>query len=596
MAREGQRRSQTVTTCPASARCRRWAVRHTVSPSGTAGQPPGAGRGGRRGHCRAPAAGEVDHGQTLSHPTDTRQVCGRRWRSSAGGRRWLPGASLRRTVGATVDLLGRGQRRRRSPRGVAWKPASASAAASGWSDPSTDPPSAFSTVSRPRAPSRTASASASAAACSGARVVGEGQQRAATPLDVEHQLAVDQHDQRAGLAAGAVAGGLAPALGPGAARHRRGSPGRRRPAPPSGPVGRRPPPGCPGRPWWDGCGGRCRPPCRRAAAGSGPQPVDRAPSRTAPRRGPRRSSPGAPGRRPRTRPAPGRRRRTRRRTPSAATAPRVTTPCRSSSTSASAWARTVGVGLGRRAAGTSARRRRVARCGSASPAGRWQAAVRTARPASRPGRRTGCGRGADRRGRCAVRPPDSRARSGASVSPVTRPDQTRSHRACDVSALVVGRADGVGERAEEERAAAGQGVEHVAVERRSARARRRVGQGQAAPCRPGAARPSRRRRAGRRARDQSTSPPRSQLVQQRRAVAGDPAGQHQRLQRAGRQRRRRPAARPRAARPRCRAARPPTPCQCGRNRARSTAGTGSTSARSAASERRRSVRSTSASQ
>ena len=66
-------------------------------------------------------------------------------------------------------------------------------------------PSAFSTVSLPSAPSRTASASASAAGATQAVVVGEAQQRLAAALDVEHDLAVDEHDERARLAARPVA-------------------------------------------------------------------------------------------------------------------------------------------------------------------------------------------------------------------------------------------------------------------------------------------------------------------------------------------------------------------------------------------------------
>ena len=57
----------------------------------------------------------------------------------------------------------------RNPRGVAWNPAAASATARGCSAASNPSPSARSTVRRPSAPSRTASASASAAACRTAR-------------------------------------------------------------------------------------------------------------------------------------------------------------------------------------------------------------------------------------------------------------------------------------------------------------------------------------------------------------------------------------------------------------------------------------------
>lgn len=67
--------------------------------------------------------------------------------------------------GAVLLILRRpaDQARSRSPRGVGWKPADSSAAASGESP--IDAPSARSTVSLPRTPSRTASASASTAGC-----------------------------------------------------------------------------------------------------------------------------------------------------------------------------------------------------------------------------------------------------------------------------------------------------------------------------------------------------------------------------------------------------------------------------------------------
>ena len=154
-----------------------------------------------------------DSGARCGHPTVTfLRVHARRPSSEPRWIRWV-----------------RGQRRRRSPRGVAWNPASASAAARGWSEPRTAPPSAFSTVSLPRAPSRTASASASAAACSGSRVVGPGQQRLAAPLDVERPA----RRRRARPARRPCGPGWWPAASPRAraraARHRRRSPGRRRP-------------------------------------------------------------------------------------------------------------------------------------------------------------------------------------------------------------------------------------------------------------------------------------------------------------------------------------------------------------------------------
>ena len=124
--------------------------------------------------------------------------------------------------------------------------------------------------------------------------------------------------------------------------------------------------------------------------------------------------------------------------------------------------------------------------------------------------------------------------------------------------------------------------------------RRRAGSG--APCPPGAARPSRRRRGARRGRARGprrrrSARPAAPGCSRRpgRAAPGSPARWPGR---------RRPAS--------CSTARstPSVPAQpgrrrpatAGRKRARSTAGTGSTSARSAARDRRRSVRSTSASQ
>ena len=120
---------------------------------------------------------------------------------------------------------------------------------------------------------------------------------------------------------------------------------------------------------------------------------------------------------------------------------------------------------------------------------------------------------------------------------------------------------------------------------RSARSSRRRGRWSAVRCRPGAARPSRRRRAARRDR---TRAPRRRSSARRAAPGGsrDPGRQHERLQRGGRQDAPGSCSTTRST-PSLPRSRPPTPCHAGRNRASATAGTGSTSARSAASERRR---------
>ena len=137
--------------------------------------------------------------------------------------------------------------------------------------------------------------------------------------------------------------------------------------------------------------------------------------------------------------------------------------------------------------------------------------------------------------RWAVRPPASRARTGAKVSPVTRPDHARSQRVV-ASGGVVGGAHLVGQRAEEVGAAAGERVEHgeplggghpVGVGPGQGDVRR-VGQVQRDPAvvagqRPVAA-PEHLARG-------------HQLVEQGGGVVGDPGGQHERLDRAGRQHR-----------------------------------------------------------
>src|SRR3954451_20108966 len=101
-------------------------------------------------------------------------------------------------------------------------------------------------------------------------------------------------------------------------------------------------------------------------------------------------------------------------TRSLTTAPRVTTPCRSSRPSAEAWAR------------------RVGSCSRSGSSDQRPDAVGGPVRVGRPGRRDrddDRARGGGRRDRGAVGPRETRARTGASVSLPTRPDQTRSHRA-----------------------------------------------------------------------------------------------------------------------------------------------------------------------
>ena len=199
---------------------------------------------------------------------------------------------------------------------------------------------------------------------------------------------------------------------------------------------------------------------RRAAGRSRAAGRRRRASRTARRRALRRSSRAAPGPRPRRRTARGRRRRSRRATRSATAAPRVTTPWRSSSSSATARGPHGRVGLALRAAATSARppvgRAAAGRHRAGRPAPRSPRAA-DERPAYR-------ARGVDGRARCAVRPPPSRARSGASVSFVEQPGPGEVPQRGGEVGVVLGAeadADGVGERAEEVGAAAGEHVEHA---------------------------------------------------------------------------------------------------------------------------------------
>ena len=330
------------------------------------------------------------------------------------------------------------------------------------------------------------------------RVVGGGQglERRAAALEVERRDPVDEHDVRAGRALERPPVGLA------AAR-----PGERR-AVRVGRVGggeqvdrARPLPGRPAR--GPRAAGRARP-----AARTGRPPGRRRSSRAGSGRPPR--SPAGPGRPPRTR-----RRRPRRRRPRGSA-----TPWRSSSASAWAWSRSVG---GRR-------RRRLDRATSARPprAGR----ARSAGPAAAGGA-----------------PPlpvrfQRSARSGANVSLVTSPAQTRSHSASSTS------------RSEPPP----RGGEQLAVERGAAAAE------VLADARRGAARAGRSTpsggptgrsgsRPGPDERDPAVvaaeAPPphpgdlaeRAQLVEQPRLVARDPGRQDVALEDRGRDRQRRPAGR-----------------------------------------------------
>ena len=297
--------------------------------------------------------------------------------------------------------------------------------------------------------------------------------------------------------------------------------------------------------------------------------------------------------------------------PSAGATARVRMPCRSSSWAASACARSVGSGS---RAGSSDHRPPLAapvqpeggrpRGRGRRPAGPRRAA-RAADAAGRP-------RGAAARVLCAVLPLPSQARSGASPSLVTWPVHTRSQTASATAAWLGEASSGRSWRTRSASAPRNQappraeGLEDRGVQRARRAAARAGGRVRSATARgvqrdepvvPGerpVARPDDLARGG-------------QLVEHRRGVVGHARGQHVGLERRRRQHGARElldhagdpvdaAQRPRrGARARTR----PTgwtPCQRGRNTPSACGATGSTSARSAASERRRSVRSTSASQ
>ena len=233
---------------------------------------------------------------------------------------------------------------------------------------------------------------------------GEGEQRPAAAFGEEHRRAVDQHRQRTRPAGGPVPvrrpGRRPPVDPPGTlvAARRASRRASRRPgngsaagaelAPRCGPLGA-PAPSCLGPP-------ACRPRQGRAVRVgrvgggqhdalrhrlllAGPRRRRRAPGpprrrrRTARHRGPRRSSRGGSGPSPPAPPAPGTPRRTRRPCPRPTTAPRVTMPCRSSSTSAAACVAHCRVGLRLRAPATTGPRRTAghrARIPPARPTGR----------------------------------------------------------------------------------------------------------------------------------------------------------------------------------------------------------------------------------
>ena len=137
-------------------------------------------------------AGQVGGGE-LRHPeVGARSAPARSARGRAAG----PRGRRCRPQARSLSPLGRRRRSRprRAPRAAGSSP-----------PPSSCSPSAFSTVSRPSAPRRAASASDCGRRREQVGVVGPGEQGAAAALDVERERAVDQDDQRAGLAPGPVA-------------------------------------------------------------------------------------------------------------------------------------------------------------------------------------------------------------------------------------------------------------------------------------------------------------------------------------------------------------------------------------------------------
>ena len=428
---------------------------------------------------------------------------GRRWRAPAPGSRSRsaparPARWSRLRAGAPDGVaLGHrrlrapGQPRSRRPRGVARKPAASSACAERGRR-GCGAPSACSTVSRPSAP--VAHGERERVRCRlRARPPGRRRRSAGSCRRARRrrQLAVDEHDQRAGLAPGPVPGADRPPGGPASGSA----------APRVGRVGGR-----------EHQGRGCR--SRRSRRAVGAQPVDRARRwRTGRRPAPRRSSRGGTGRSPRRPRAPGRPRRSRRGVRSA--------DDRAAGDDAVAVEQRLGQ---RRAPAGSGRARARAAATSGRPT---SAAVRRARPGEPAAGRAYRARvGAGAAG--AVRRRDRRPApaAGARVSLVTRPgpDQVpqRGRRAPVVdrpgrTADPVGRAGG---RTARRRRSSASSTAVVHVGRR--RARRRSGRvSGAVSARCSETQPS----APGRPRGRPTAPRRrGQLVEQRRGVVGDPAG------------------------------------------------------------------------
>ena len=392
--------------------------------------------GGRRSPARAPGS-----------------RCGQHLRRSAPGRACC-------AVRQTVSPSGTRQPRSRSPRGVGdeagrlqrLRAAGVGAAAE---DAARRRPSRRS--AGPARPARTAVGRARRIA-GGERVgvVGEGEQGPAAALDVQRQLAVDQHHERAGLAAGPVARRGCRRRSAGrarAARRRRGWPGRSRPA-------------------------RRRAGLSSAVArvaGERAQPVDRAGRRRTGRRRAPLDEVAAPA-------AAGLLERGQHLVDAGEAAGHALAHHRAAGDHAVPLEQPLGRGVrapGR--VGLELGQQRPAAGGRRRPgAGRQVgAAAAAARASGRAAAAGGCG------GRCGRR--EVSARSGARVSLVSRPAQTRSHSAA-VERLVVGGADG-GRRAAGRSSApppasaSSDGLVQSAVASSSAA----VGQRQAGACRRGAA-------------------------------------------------------------------------------------------------------------
>ena len=307
---------------------------------------------------------------------------------------------------------------------MARKPAPWRPRAAGWSrPPSSWAPSAFSTVSRPSAPRRAASASDSAAGVSRVGVVGPGEQGAAAALDVERQLR-RRPAPPARRPCGRAGGRRSARCRARGVRRRRGWPGRWRP-------GRR-------RPAWRRRSTSLKVRSRSMAPGGaelgGAQPVDEvaAPAAAGVLEGREHLvGGGEPARLPLA---------------DDGAADDHAVPVEQALGGGVGAAGRVGVEGGQQR--PAARRLGRAGAGRRHPAG-------SSRPCVGGPAAAWCGGWA-----CRTR---VSARSGVRVSLLTRPAQTRSHRAA-AQGLVVGRADRVGELAEEPRAAGRERVEDGLVE------------------------------------------------------------------------------------------------------------------------------------